>query len=352
MAAKRKTARGGKARKTTKKAPAKKAAAKGGRKAAGRKAAPRKAAAKRKSAARKPAGKRAKAPARKAPARKAPAKKAAPKKAAAPKAPKAPSAPKAAKAAKAPFAHRFVWHEVVTTDVAGAKAFYPPVLGFEAETYPMPPAGDYTMWKASGESLGGVMPAPAGSPPHWLPYVLVADCDASTAKVKELGGAVYAPPFDIPPGRMSVVADPQGAAFALIAEKEPRPERTGPAPLGHVAWDELTTSDVEGAKRFYAALLGWTARGQDMGPFGTYWILERGGLQMGGLTPQKPGESGPAYWLVYFHVRSADGVADTVRAQPGAKVLMAPDDIPTVGRIAIFADPAGAVFGVLQPAPM
>jgi hypothetical protein len=57
---------------------------------------------------------------------------------------------------------------------------------------------------------------PAGVPNHWLVYFAVADCDASVARLTELGGTVRLPPIDIPPGRFSVVSDPDGALFAVL----------------------------------------------------------------------------------------------------------------------------------------
>jgi hypothetical protein len=53
-------------------------------------------------------------------------------------------------------------------------------------------------------------------PPHWLVYFAVSDCDATVDKAKELGGAVFVPPTDIPPGRFAVLADPQGAMLAVM----------------------------------------------------------------------------------------------------------------------------------------
>lgn len=54
-------------------------------------------------------------------------------------------------------------------------------------------------------------------PPHWLPYIAASDVDASTAKVKELGGKVLMDAMDIEKvGKFSVVQDPTGAAFALF----------------------------------------------------------------------------------------------------------------------------------------
>ncbi len=111
----------------------------------------------------------------------------------------------------------FSWNELVTTDVAGAKAFYTGLFGWTTT-----PFGDsYVIFKKGDASIGGMMQAPApGIPAQWVPYVTVDDVDATAAQVQGLGGKVMAPPFDVPDiGRIAVILDPQGAAFGLFKPK-------------------------------------------------------------------------------------------------------------------------------------
>jgi hypothetical protein len=111
------------------------------------------------------------------------------------------------------------WNEFMTRDYAGAKDFYAQVFGY---TYTEIGGGDfnYAMVELDGETVGGIgdLPAevPAHVPPHWRVYFAVDDCDASVAKVTELGGSVLRPAQDMPYGRHADVADPQGAMFAVI----------------------------------------------------------------------------------------------------------------------------------------
>lgn len=113
----------------------------------------------------------------------------------------------------------FCWNELDTRDVEGSKTFYGPVFEWETVTHdagPMP----YTEFKVAGESIAGMMKMPpmipAEVPPHWLTYFAVDDADAAVAKTQELGGAVRSPIMDVPIGRFCVLADPQGATFAVI----------------------------------------------------------------------------------------------------------------------------------------
>jgi hypothetical protein len=116
------------------------------------------------------------------------------------------------------------WNELITTDLDASKTFYNAVFGWGAEDQG-PPGGPpaYTEWKLAGRSVGGMMPKssemPAEMPPNWGVYFAVADTDATVAKAKELGGAVFMGPTDIEPGRFAVLADNQGVVFNVLRLK-------------------------------------------------------------------------------------------------------------------------------------
>ena len=111
------------------------------------------------------------------------------------------------------------WQELNTTDPARAGAFFAELLGVEIAEEDMGDLGTYTLIRAGGEDAGGInqiTPEMGEMPPSWLVYFAVEDADASAAKVKDLGGQVLMEAIDTPPGRFAVVADPQGAAFAVM----------------------------------------------------------------------------------------------------------------------------------------
>jgi uncharacterized protein len=116
----------------------------------------------------------------------------------------------------------FTWNELATTDQDTASKFYGDLFGWTFEDQDAGPAGTYRTIKNGDRMNGGIrllseQETQAGVPPNWLVYFTTEDIDASVAKVGELGGAVLAPPMQLPMGsRIAVVGDPQRAAFALF----------------------------------------------------------------------------------------------------------------------------------------
>src|SRR5262249_34102519 len=116
---------------------------------------------------------------------------------------------------------RFVWYELMTTDMEAAKAFSAEVVGWGPPDARMP-GMTYTLFPAGGASVSGLMglsedARKSGLRPSWLGYVGVSDVDATADRVKELGGAVHVPPTGIPNiSRFSVAAYPQMTNITLL----------------------------------------------------------------------------------------------------------------------------------------
>jgi predicted enzyme related to lactoylglutathione lyase len=115
---------------------------------------------------------------------------------------------------------------------------------------------------------------------------------------------------------------------------------------GAFSWTELTTSDPKAARAFYGKLLDWQFQDMDMGT-GTYTVINVGGQGIGGITAVPPNAKGmPPNWGSYITVNDVDAVVACV-AGLGGKVLLAPMDIPTVGRFATIMDPQGATISLI-----
>ena len=119
-----------------------------------------------------------------------------------------------------PAAGTFCWNEVMGRDIKKMRDFYSQLFGWTTEEMPIP-EGMYTIFKKGDQQVAGGFemkgPQFEGVPANWLSYIAVDDVDASTKKAEQLGATVHHPPSDIPNvGRFSVIADPEGAAFALF----------------------------------------------------------------------------------------------------------------------------------------
>lgn len=249
---------------------------------------------------------------------------------------------------------RFYWYELLTTDVEAAKRFYAGVVGWGIERMPIGEHYVYDMWANREGALGGVAalegsPGVKGAPPHWLAYAGTPDIEATVARAVELGATVHVPPMDIPgTGRLAVLTDPQGAAFAVYTPLGAIPESDPHAP-GAFSWHELYTTDPEAAWAFYTDLFGWAKTGaMDLGPAGEYRMFGRpGGASIGGLMRRAPEMPSPSHWLYYVTVPDLDAALDRVRAL-GGQVVWGPHPVPGDDTIATCLDPQGAVFALYQ----
>ncbi len=242
----------------------------------------------------------------------------------------------------------FSWVDLQTTDLAGAKAFYGELFGWELTDIPMQEnSGVYTMVSQDGKSVTGIGELPGGMdgiPPHWNSYITVDDLEAATERAGELGGTIIEQPFEVmEAGRMSVIQDPTGGIVALWQTINHRGADIFNKPVS-LGWNELLTGDTEKAKAFYTGLLGWTTETDESG----YTMWANNGRPNGGMMALSP-EMGPVppHWMVYFAVEDVDAIAEK-SAELGGVVHNGPFDIGEAGRIAIIADPQGAVFTAIQ----
>jgi predicted enzyme related to lactoylglutathione lyase len=236
----------------------------------------------------------------------------------------------------------FCWADVGGADPDAQQRFYERLLGWTAELTP----GGYWMMTLGGKNVAGMFEPPEEGSPGWISYVSVESADDTTARARELGATALIEPRDVgvpgvDVGRMALLADPQGAAFALW-----QPGLHIGAQLvnevGAMVWNQLATTDVEAAMAFYGELFGWTTE-----PFEdatqAYWnIRNSAGWLNGGVMPL-PAEDVPPHWQVSFSVRDIQDIVRLAQELGGAVLL--PPTSTAVGDIAVLRDPAGALFG-------
>ncbi|TWT10545.1 VOC family protein [Reyranella sp. CPCC 100927] len=247
---------------------------------------------------------------------------------------------------------RFVWFELMTTDMAAAKAFYGTVVGWGTQDASMPDMA-YTLFTDGAAQVAGLMTLPeeackAGAQPAWVGYVAVDDVDASTAQAQQLGGTVHVPPTDIPNiGRFSMITDPQQAAVNLF--KSTTPQQDQPSARGvarRIGWHELLATDAQKVFDFYNAMFGWKKSDAiDMGPMGTYQLFAVGDDVIGGMFNRPPVMPVP-FWLYYFNVGDIDAAGERVKSA-GGQILNGPMEVPGGDWIIQGADPQGAMFALV-----
>lgn len=254
----------------------------------------------------------------------------------------------------------FIWYELMTPNPDASKAFYDKVVGWNIEPKSSFPNGYRMIGRSDGKFAGGVLPLSEemqqhGARPTWLGYIYVDDVDSTVAAIEKDGGKTYMPPFDIPDiGRVAMVADPSGAPFYVMKPIRPQDDPDAQSDVfsvdeaEHVRWNELSTTNPDGAVDFYGRHFGWGQEGDmDMGEMGKYRFIQNGPTTIGAIMP-KPPQLPVSLWTYYLGVDDIGRAAEAVTAG-GGQVLHGPMEIPG-GEFALNAmDPHGAPFGLVGP---
>lgn len=250
--------------------------------------------------------------------------------------------------------------DTLTPDVDAALSFYGELFGWEfAGPGPMPgdPPGRYYLARLRGDDVAGIGSAaatPGPAPCGWNTHIAVDDVEEIVTRATAAGGTVPVQPFSVPPaGRMAVIADPGGVPFVAWEAGD----RCGAARVNEPsAWamSLLTTSDPDGARRFYGELFDWQA--EEFIP--TVWLFRRPGYVGGepeqpvprdvvaAMTAPQDGQDGPAGWSVDFWIADADAAAEAT-PRLGGTVLAEPFHNGTFRRT-VLAAPDGATFSVSE----
>jgi uncharacterized protein len=257
---------------------------------------------------------------------------------------------------KNPALGSFCWVELATTDQAAAKKFYTQLFDWRINDVPIGPDSYYTMLQIEGKDVAALHQQSKEEqsqrvPPHWMTYVAVASADESVSKASSLGGKVILAAFDVfDAGRMAVLQDPTGAIFSVWQGRKHK--GTGISGVaGTLCWADLSTPDPQRASLFYSDLFGWKIVKEDEDPSHNYIHIVNGEEFIGGIPPAAHrNPTTPPHWLPYFAVTDCDVTAAKAK-QLGATFHLAPMTMENVGRMAVLADPQGAVFAIFQATP-
>lgn len=249
-----------------------------------------------------------------------------------------------------------IWYELMTSDPDAAAKFYGAVVGWTIGERG-PGEQDYRIiGRSDGGFAGGMLGLSQdqrdhGARPGWLGYVGVEDVDATVAAIEAKGGKALMPTFDIPQGRIALVADPQGSPFYVMKPVPPddKPDAESdvfsPDQPQRVSWNELATADPVAARQFYGDLFGWTSdEFMPMGEHGEYRFFAHQGTTIGAVSGCV--EGAPAGWRYYVRVPSISKAIESVKANQGT-IAMGPHEVPGGDNIIIGHDPQGAEFALV-----
>ncbi|NYE95635.1 hypothetical protein FHU41_001885 [Psychromicrobium silvestre] len=242
------------------------------------------------------------------------------------------------------------WADLSTTDFEASKGFYSQLFGWEFEDMPVGNGLSYSMAKKKGEWVTGMMakiPGMDDSPSFWATYLAVDDADQAAAQVAGAGGQLLMPVDEVPngSGRMFLASDPAGAVIGFWEAGNHRGSGLVNEP-GAVIWNELTVPDPAAVTGFYQAVVGMESSTAPAGDLPSYTEFLVGGKSIAGATT--PAMLGvPPHWGIYFNVANVDETLEQAQASGGSVVAPA-FDVPGIGRMAVLADPTGAMFSLMS----
>lgn len=242
------------------------------------------------------------------------------------------------------------WIDLMTSDPEKAKDFYSQLFGWTYETGDQDKYGGYIMAFKNGQPVAGMMKndGQSGYPDVWTTYLRVEDINATVDAATRNGGQIFLPPMEVPEqGHMAMIGDAGGAAVGLWQFGGHTGFKVHSEP-GAPAWHELHTRDYPASVKFYQDVLGWKTDVMSDTPEFRYTTLGSGDAATAGIMDASAtlAEGVPANWQVYFGVENADATIERAVAL-GAKVIQPAEDTP-FGRMALLADPTGAVFKIHQ----
>ena len=243
---------------------------------------------------------------------------------------------------------KFIWVDLVTSDVESAKQFYGKLFGWQFEGEPGKTT-PFTLIRQGGTPIGGIVyrenPGSSHQEARWLSYISVPDVDTAAETATENGGEVFIAPFDLSErGRMAIILDPQKVPLGLLKARGGDPADQEVTPYRWM-WRELWTTDTASAIRFYGKLAGYTPESVTSSlqrePYTVLTIGGRARAGMGQITRTKV----EPLWLPYVNVADPQAIAAKTVTLGGA-VLIAPDSTIRDGTVGVIADPTGGILAI------
>lgn len=246
---------------------------------------------------------------------------------------------------------KVVWHDLLTRTPAESRRFYEELFGWEFDSVGsvlgFGSDDAYSIIRNNGQLIGGMIDANKLNSQEdisqWVTLISVDDINAAVAKFESQGGAIFTPPTDLAQrGQIAIVAGPTGALFGLLQTKDGDPADREPV-VNDFLWNELWTTDVEGATRFYSDIFGYTYTDENTDEDDReddYRVLRSDDTPRAGVM-LNPFEDVKPVWVNYIRVE--DPAAITARVDElGGRILVEAQPRDIGGTVAFIAGPSGA----------
>lgn len=246
---------------------------------------------------------------------------------------------------------KFVWADLLTNDLPGARRFYGELLGWEWRWVSEGSQTPYGIFYKDGEAVAGVAyvdpPEIEETYARWVHYLSVEDVAAATSEAEQRGGHTLLPRHDVAQrGEFAVLADPEDAPFGILRSSSGDPPDFR-ARVGEWLWIGLFSRDAKAAASFYASTFGYEIHAPRDDSEVLDIVLAESGHSRAGIAELSPGSASKPIWLGYVRVDDVGAALEKTRSLSG-KVIYAPPDGELAGVLAIIEDPLGAPIGLLR----
>ncbi|MFE6224665.1 VOC family protein [Streptomyces sp. NPDC057854] len=240
------------------------------------------------------------------------------------------------------------WVSLMVHGIEATQEFYRSLFGWEFVPGPQQ-LGPYVRALLGGREVAGIgqLPPDRHLDIAWTTYLATDDADETAETIRCCGGTVAVGPLDAgEAGRMVICADPAGAVFG-VWQAEAHHGTALAGPPGTPVWNELLTYETTTVAKFYRTVFGYEVEPLVSADFdyATLHVEGRPIASLHGVGEALPRDRGP-HWMTYFEVADTDAAAGLV-VRLGGQVLRPPRD-GTAGRLALVADPEGAVFTLVR----
>jgi predicted enzyme related to lactoylglutathione lyase len=242
-----------------------------------------------------------------------------------------------------------IYAELVTPDLAAAKQFYGSLFGWTFQDYEQRDKS-FTQAALDGQVVGGIYqrPMPEGRRPAWISFIATADLANTETLATEAGAKLLLSPRPFANlGQEAIFADPQGAFFGVLQSSSGDPPDVLPAP-GNWIWSSLIATDPVADAAFYKSVFSYQVFDLPAAEDARHLILASDNFARASVNPIPSAWKGAKpRWLNFIRVDDASAMSAKATTL-GGRVVQPPHMDRHGGRVAVVADPAGALFGLME----